>query len=172
MLDIAEKAIKDEGTQEFDSFRKLLAYVIAQATGEDADVAAAQADNSVFQKKMEYAVGIGEKQVDAAVEAMIDREACHLSNSLHKVIAHATEFGCEALGSWIGDFFWGKEGAEKGREIGKKAARILNIAMDPIIDAGAHKITNYVKETYHKAKVWAKKGGNMVKNWIKQKISG
>ena len=169
MSDIAEKAIKDEGKQEFDSFRKLLTYIIAQTTGEDVEVAAVQADNSVFQKKMEYAVGIGEKQVDAAVEAVIDREACHLSHFFHKWVSDATESGCSALGGRIGSLFGGEAGAETGRVIAEKAAKILNIAMYPIIDAGAHKIANFVKDKYQKGKAWAK---NMVKKLIKKTISG
>jgi len=170
MSDIAERAIKGEDKNAFDTFRKILALGIGLTTGEDGGEAALQADKAVFQKTVECAVGTGELSVDVAVDSWIDRCACHLSEILNEKLPSIVETGCKAAGGWIGSFF-GPAGTITGIQIGEKAAAFLNTNITPeLIDTGVQKMKHYAKEVYKKGKDFIKKGVAKGIGWIKKKI--
>jgi len=161
MSDLIEKSISGEDKQSFDQMRKLTACGLVLADGMPAEEAAAHADKSIFQKTVEYAVGRGEMAADAAVEAMIDRQACCFSEIIHRTITVAVETGCRVAGGWIGHFF-GPVGIATGQKIGAKVAGILNTNLSPLIDKGIVKMKEVAKSIYEKGKTFIKSIGHKV----------
>ncbi len=165
MSELVDRAISGNDAQAFKDLRKLTASGIAIATGENGANAAAQADNAIFQKSVEYAVGKGEMSAEQAVDAMADRKASTFVKFIRWGIKAAVTKGCMLAGSFIGSI-WGPEGAIVGRWAGAAVAKVLNKDLDPFIDKGIEKINQKAKSLYEKGKIILKSAASKLKNKI------
>ena len=165
MSELAERAISGKDGQAFTVLRKLVACGTVLSTGDSGDDAAAQADRSIFQKSVEYAVGRGEMAADNAVDALIDRQACVFSTIVHKTIEKAVNVSCVAVGGYIGKYF-GPKGIATGMKIGAKVAKVLNTNLSPLIDKGIDKIKTVAKSVYEKGKAMLTAGVTKIWNKI------
>ncbi len=165
MSEFSERAIGGNDDQAFTEMRKLAACGLVLSDGMSADEAAAQADKSIFQKGVEYAVGRGEMAADAAIDSLIDRQACGLSVIIHKTIENAVNVGCRVAGGWLGHFF-GPQGIIVGQKIGATVAGILNANLSTIIDKGIEKVKDVARTVYQKGKEMLKSVGSKIKNFF------
>ena len=163
MSNLADDAVTGAGKEAFTDFRKLAACGITLATGGAGAAAAVAADQSVFQKALAYAVGIGKMSGGDAVEAAIDRAAAHFTTIARQAAARLVEKGCVAAGTWLGSLVGQPV---LGAAIGAKVGKLLNKPVQEIVSRGMAKVREIAQTGWRKIKAGARSVVNKLKSLV------